>query len=432
MSKISLEHVYKAYHKDQYVIKDLSLEIFDDEFLVLVGPSGCGKTTILRMIAGLEELSDGKLWIDGKYQNDEDPSSRKLSYVFQNYALLPELTVYENIKFGLLNKKMTKLEKKKNVEDIAKKLSLYEKLGSYPHQLSGGQRQRVALARAIIDNEDLVLFDEPLSNLDAVLREHMRSEIIRIQKQFSMTAIYVTHDQIEAMAMADRIVLLKDGKILQVGTPYQMYHDPAHLEVATFIGSPEINVFSFEYKNQSVYINQQEVILNDDIHQLIDGHHVESGYVTIRPQDLIVSHDKNKGSYAAELLIVEHFGVHKLLHLKAFNQTVQVIVDNAFDEKKQIYMSLKTHASLFNIHKDRVYNNLNKVIKIGFDIKSDEEKQVIKTLELYGYEIIIDQEDADIKFNHEKQTYHLYSKNKDYQAFKEILKDFSYIKTQQD
>jgi len=433
MSKISLEHVNKAYHKDQYVIKDLSLEIFDDEFLVLVGPSGCGKTTTLRMIAGLEELTHGKLWINGKLQNDEDPSSRKLSYVFQNYALLPDLTVYKNIEFGLLNKKISKLKKKKAVEEVARKLSLYEKLGSYPHQLSGGQRQRVALARAIIDNEELVLFDEPLSNLDAVLRENMRSEIIRIQKQFSLTAIYVTHDQIEAMAMADRIVLLNDGKIIQVGTPYQMYHDPCHLDVATFIGTPETNVFSFECRDKDIIINDQKVKINHKVTKLISSKQVEKGYLTIRPQDMIINHEQTDGSFIkAELMIVEYFGVNKLLHLKAFDQTLLAVVDQKFDETKALYISLNTHMLLFNDSKNRVYENINQKILVGFDFLSDEAQQVKKTLEQYGYEIIIDKDHPDITHDKDKHIYHNHKHQKDYQSLKDILKDFSYIKTQQD
>jgi multiple sugar transport system ATP-binding protein len=432
MSKISLEHVYKAYHKDQYVIKDLSLEIFDDEFLVLVGPSGCGKTTTLRMIAGLEELTHGNLWINDKLQNDQDPSSRKLSYVFQNYALLPDLTVYENIEFGLLNKKMSKLDKKKAVEDVSRKLSFYEKLGSYPHQLSGGQRQRVALARAIIDNEELVLFDEPLSNLDAVLREQMRSEIIRIQKQFSLTAIYVTHDQIEAMAMANRIVLLKEGKILQVGTPYQMYHDPCHLEVATFIGSPETNVLSFKRKDNNITIENKKVKLKDDIHDLINQKSINEGYITIRPQDMIVTHAKQGTCHKAELVIVEHFGLNKLLHLKVFNQTLLAVVDNTFDESKDLYISLETQALLFDQDQRRVYKNLNQTIRVGFEIKNDEDKQVIKTLEQYGYDLMFVKQDANITYNQEKNVYHYDLTDQNYNKFKEILKDISYINIQQD
>lgn len=433
MSKISLEHVNKAYHKDQYVIKDLSLEIFDDEFLVLVGPSGCGKTTTLRMIAGLEELTYGNLWINGKLQNDEDPSSRKLSYVFQNYALLPDLTVYKNIEFGLLNKKMSKLEKKKAVEEVARKLSLYEKLGSFPHQLSGGQRQRVALARAIIDNEELVLFDEPLSNLDAVLRESMRSEIIRIQKQFSLTAIYVTHDQIEAMAMADRIVLLNDGRIIQVGTPYQMYHDPCHLDVATFIGTPETNVLSFECRDKDIMISDQKVKISDEVNMLIFNKHVEKGYLTIRPQDMVINHKQTDGSFIkADLMIVEYFGLNKLLHLKAFNQTLLAVVDHKFDETKALYISLDTHMLLFNVFKNRVYENIDQKIRFGFDFLTDEEQQVKKTLEQYGYAIILDKDHPDITFDNDKRIYHNHKHHKDYQSSKEILKDFSYIKTHQD
>lgn len=434
MSRISLEHVYKSFSKDNYVIKDFSLEIFDDEFLVLVGPSGCGKTTTLRMIAGLEELTRGDLYIDGKHQNDEDPSTRHLSFVFQNYALLPELTVYENINFGLLNKKMSKLDKRKRVEEIANKLSLYEKLGSYPQQLSGGQRQRVALARALVDNESLILFDEPLSNLDAVLREQMRSELIRLHKSFHMTCIYVTHDQIEAMAMASRIVLMKDGKMIQVGSPYQMYHDPAHLEVSTFMGSPDNNVLAFNVVDDQIYVNDKRIHFSKNIEKLIEKQSIQNGYVTIRPQVLKVSKTHKEGFVESRLQIVEHFGVNKLLHLEALGQTLRVIVDKDFSEENTMYLDFNTDTLLFDQNQYRVYDTYNTTIKSSYKPTHDTELQVMKELINYGYEVLYDESYNELTYDHQakKFIYHRDGTKKEFKQFKDLLFELSYLKNHQD
>ncbi|MFA6800612.1 MAG: ABC transporter ATP-binding protein [Acholeplasmataceae bacterium] len=430
MNHISLKNVYKSYHKNEYVIKDLSLEIFEDEFLVFVGPSGCGKTTTLRMIAGLEEIDKGSLWIDDILQNDLDPSSRKLSFVFQNYALLPDLDVYGNISFGLLNEKMTVLEKKKRIEEVARKLNLYEKLGRYSFQLSGGERQRVALARALVDYESLVLFDEPLSNLDAVLREQMRSELIRLHKIFKMTAIYVTHDQIEAMAMATRIVYLDQGHIVQVGTPFQMYFNPVHLSVSTFIGSPDNNVIEFTADQNKVYVDENEVFLSNQIDALIKTNHLKHGYLTIRPNQISVFEENSPKLIEAEIISVENFGKNQLLHLDFFTKTLRVIVTKQYEMNQTVYIDLNADALCFNENKQRVYEESNEVIYIDHIPKTDENNHVIDALRNYGYQVVEQKENVTIQFNEKLNVYNYFMNDKtiELKVFKDILLHLSYIK----
>lgn len=240
MAKVCLNHVYKRYG-NHLVVKDFNLEIKDKEFLVLVGPSGCGKSTTLRMIAGLEEISEGELYIGDRLVNDVAPKDRDIAMVFQSYALYPHMTVYENMAFGLKLRKFKKDEIEKRVREAAKILDIEHLLDRKPKQLSGGQRQRVALGRAIVREPQVFLMDEPLSNLDAKLRVQMRTEISKLHQRLETTIIYVTHDQTEAMTMGDRIVVMKDGVIQQVDTPTEIYNNPANMFVAGFIGSPAMN-----------------------------------------------------------------------------------------------------------------------------------------------------------------------------------------------
>ncbi len=225
-------------------VDDLSLEIGDGELMIFVGPSGCGKTTALRMIAGLEEISDGELWIDGELVNDVPPKARDIAMVFQNYALYPHMTVRQNMSFGLEQAKVDKAEIKRKVEEAAGTLDLTEHLDRRPAQLSGGQRQRVAMGRAIVRDPKAFLMDEPLSNLDAKLRAQMRTELARIQNQLGTTTVYVTHDQIEAMTLGDRVAVLRGGVLQQVASPRELYEQPANLFVAGFMGSPAINLLT--------------------------------------------------------------------------------------------------------------------------------------------------------------------------------------------
>ncbi|WP_026326731.1 ABC transporter ATP-binding protein [Paenibacillus ginsengihumi] len=242
MARILMNHVYKRYGKDKLpVVKDFHLEIKDKEFLVFVGPSGCGKSTTLRMIAGLEDISEGEIYIGDRLVNDLPPKDRDIAMVFQNYALYPNMSVFENIAFGLRLRKLPKHEIDLSVKRASRVLEIEQYLSRKPRQLSGGQRQRVALGRAIVREPQVFLMDEPLSNLDAKLRVQMRTEIIKLQKSLNVTMIYVTHDQIEAMTMGDRIVVMKDGVIQQVDTPETIYMYPANTFVASFIGSPPMN-----------------------------------------------------------------------------------------------------------------------------------------------------------------------------------------------
>lgn len=244
MGSVKIENVYKTFEPDFTVVHDINLDIFDKEFIVLVGPSGCGKSTVLRMIAGLEEISKGTILIDDVVVNDVPAKDRDIAMVFQNYALYPHMNVFENMAFGLKLRKYNKDEIKTRVNQAAEILGIRKLLDRKPKALSGGQRQRVALGRAIVRKPKVFLFDEPLSNLDANLRVQMRTEISRLHNQIETTMIYVTHDQVEAMSMGDRIVVLKDGKIHQVNSPLNIYNNPADKFVASFIGSPTMNFMS--------------------------------------------------------------------------------------------------------------------------------------------------------------------------------------------
>ena len=262
MAKVTLEKVSKFYGNVE-AVKKIDLEITDNEFLVLVGPSGCGKSSTLRMIAGLEEIDEGKIIIGEKTVNELEPRERNVSMVFQNYALYPHMTVEENLGFSLKIAGMQKNDIDKRVAEAAGILDIYEFLQRKPAQLSGGQRQRVAMGRAIVRRPDVFLFDEPLSNLDAKLRNQMRTEIKRLHQKVKTTIVYVTHDQVEAMTLADRIVIMKDGIIEQIGTPLELFETPATKFVATFIGSPSMNMISSTIKkDQEIYIMVTEDGLN--------------------------------------------------------------------------------------------------------------------------------------------------------------------------
>lgn len=241
MGRLVFKNIYKIYPGDVTAVSDFNLEIEDKEFVVLVGPSGCGKSTTLRMVAGLEDISKGELYIDDRLVNDVPPKDRDIAMVFQNYALYPHMTVYDNMAFGLKLRKMPKDEIDKKVKSAAKSLGIEDLLDRKPKALSGGQRQRVALGRAIVRNPKVFLMDEPLSNLDAKLRVQTRTEITKLHNELQTTFIYVTHDQTEAMTMGDRIVVMKDGIIQQVATPQELYERPTNLFVAGFIGSPQMN-----------------------------------------------------------------------------------------------------------------------------------------------------------------------------------------------
>ena len=256
MASLSLKHIYKKYPGGVTAVSDFCLEIKDKEFIIFVGPSGCGKSTTLRMIAGLEEITEGELYIGDKLMNDIAPKDRDIAMVFQNYALYPHMTVYENMAFGLKLRKTPKEEIKRRVEEAAEILGITHLLDRKPKAMSGGQKQRVALGRAIVRNPKVFLLDEPLSNLDAKLRATMRTELTKIHNKVGTTFVYVTHDQVEAMTMATRIVVMKDGFIQQVDTPQNLYDKPVNMFVAGFIGTPQMNFINatLDKKEDGVYL----------------------------------------------------------------------------------------------------------------------------------------------------------------------------------
>ncbi len=288
MAELKLSNIQKTYDKGPTVVHDFNLDIHDEEFIVLVGPSGCGKSTTLRMIAGLEEISGGDLYINDKRMNDVEPKNRDIAMVFQNYALYPHMSVYDNMAFGLKLRKTPKAEIKKRVEEAAAILGLTDYLDRKPKALSGGQRQRVALGRAIVREASVFLMDEPLSNLDAKLRVQMRAEIIKLHKRLKTTTVYVTHDQTEALTMASRIVILNEGDIMQVGSPKEVYDYPENVFVAQFIGSPAMNVFDAEMRDGVLMIGDTTIEIPEAKRRMLinggyDNQPVKFG---IRPEDV--------------------------------------------------------------------------------------------------------------------------------------------------
>ncbi|KER10442.1 MAG: hypothetical protein HY22_04265 [[Candidatus Thermochlorobacteriaceae] bacterium GBChlB] len=291
MATVVLNDVEKIYEGNVKAVHHFNIDIKDKEFIVLVGPSGCGKSTTLRMIAGLEEISSGDLLIDGVRMNDVPPKDRDIAMVFQNYALYPHMSVFENMAFGLELRKYPKDEIKRRVEEAAKTIGLLDYLDRKPKALSGGQRQRVALGRAIVRKPKVFLFDEPLSNLDAKLRVQTRTEISKLHKSLGATMIYVTHDQVEAMTMADRIVVMKDGFIQQIDTPLNLYNKPANKFVAGFIGSPAMNfIHGLLYQNGNTRFKdksgQLDIALPDSLASQVASHLGKEVTLGIRPEDI--------------------------------------------------------------------------------------------------------------------------------------------------
>ena len=304
MSEIALRNVCKQFDSEHYGVKDFNLDIHDKEFVIFVGPSGCGKSTTLRIIAGLEEITDGELWIDGELSNYLEPKERGMSMVFQNYALYPNMTVYGNMAYALKIRKLPKDEIDRKVHEVAKILEIEQLLDRKPAALSGGQKQRVAIGSAIIRKPKAFLMDEPLSNLDAKLRAQMRVELVKLHKQLDTTIIYVTHDQTEAMTLGTKIVVMKDGLIQQVGAPQSIYDNPVNLFVAGFLGSPSMNFFRCTVKAEE---NNRTALLLDDaktvkkvyldgtrgkqIADRYNGRHVLLG---IRPEDIYELYEAKK------------------------------------------------------------------------------------------------------------------------------------------
>lgn len=329
MAKVELQAINKIFGK-VHIIHDVDLTIENGEFVVFVGPSGCGKSTLLRLIAGLEDISNGNLLIDGEQKNDATPPQRGVGMVFQSYALYPHMTVYENMAFGLKLAKHDAQTVDERVRGVAKTLQLEALLERTPKQLSGGQRQRVAIGRAIVREPKVFLFDEPLSNLDAALRVQMRMEIARLHARLKATMVYVTHDQVEAMTLAEKIVVLRDGRIEQVGSPLKLYNQPANTFVAGFIGSPKMNLLHASVTETGkiwtkVRINDgQEIAIAVDGERLQVGDKVEVG---IRPEHLLLGNtDLFNGEAPSEIQVVEQLGNESLLYLHNPQDEMPVVI----------------------------------------------------------------------------------------------------------
>ena len=323
MAEIVLDRVTKSYPNGATAVKDLSITIADGEFIILVGPSGCGKSTTLNMIAGLEEISSGELRIGGDRVNEKAPKDRDIAMVFQSYALYPHMTVRQNIAFPLTLAKVKKAEITEKVEETAKILDLTDFLDRKPAQLSGGQRQRVAMGRAIVRDPKAFLMDEPLSNLDAKLRVQMRSEIARLQNRLGTTTVYVTHDQTEAMTLGDRVVVLLGGVAQQIGTPEELYHRPANLFVAGFIGSPAMNFFPATMTDVGVRLPFGEITLTQEVHDLLARHPKANNVVVgIRPEHLedaavLDGYARIRAlTFEVKVDFVESLGADKYVHFK--------------------------------------------------------------------------------------------------------------------
>ena len=309
-------------------VQDFNIDIKDKEFIVLVGPSGCGKSTTLRMIAGLEDISDGELYIDDKLCNDIEPKDRDIAMVFQSYALYPHLSVYDNIAFPLKIKKLPKEEIDKKVKEAAETLDITQYLDRKPKNLSGGQRQRVAIGRAIVRNPKVLLMDEPLSNLDAKLRNQMRAEIIKLRKKIDTTFIYVTHDQVEAMTLGDRIVVMKDGFVQQIGTPQEVFDHPRNLFVSGFIGTPQMNYFDAKLLEKDgkylVLVDDQEFELSDEKQERLKQKGVKPQDIIlgVRPDHMVLSDT----GIRAKVDVSELMGSSVHLHVNALGRDVIAIV----------------------------------------------------------------------------------------------------------
>ena len=339
--KVTMENLGKKYEgRENFTLRNINLEIEDQEFLVILGPSCCGKSTLLRMIAGLNSITEGELYFGGKLMNKVQPKDRDIAMVFQSYALYPHLTVYDNMAFSLKMQKERKEVIHQKVMEAAEVLQLEDYLYSKPSDISGGQRQRVALGRAMVRKPGVFLMDEPLSNLDAKLREHMRVELVRLHKQLGTTSIYVTHDQTEAMTMADKILLLDGGEIQQFGTPDEFYNTPANLFVARFIGSPTMNIFDGVYQNGRFISDNGAIDVEpkDSDKELLKNHEGKKVYLGIRPERLLAGDKGN--SFKGRIDVIEMLGKEQVLYVK-------------LDDDKEVIVSKPGH---YEYEIDEIHN----------------------------------------------------------------------------
>jgi len=361
MAGVKLSHVYKEFDKGNFAVSDFSLETGEHEFVVLVGPSGCGKSTTLRMIAGLEDITAGEIYIDGKLVNDMEPKNRDIAMVFQNYALYPHMTVFDNIALSLQIRHVPKDIVRERVMAVAETLGISQYLNRKPRALSGGQRQRVALGRAIVRQPKIFLLDEPLSNLDAKLRNQMRTEIIKLFHALGTTFIYVTHDQVEAMTMATKIVVMSDGLVQQIGSPREIYHHPANVFTAGFMGSPQMNFFEccpLERKDgkYTLTILGVRFLLPQEKQEQLSHRNVQSGEVIVgvRPEDIHLATQEDEDKVSALLEVSEMLGNEVLLHMRKEQESFIIRVpefeDARFSQVGAAETTLELAIALNKIH----------------------------------------------------------------------------------
>ncbi len=354
MATVEMKNLTKVYDGKVKAVDKANITVNDKEFVVLVGPSGCGKTTTLRMVAGLEDITEGELFIDGKRVNDTPPKDRDIAMVFQNYALYPHMTVYDNMAFGLKIRKFKKEQIEERVKVAAQILDIEELLDRKPKALSGGQRQRVAVGRAIVRQPKVFLFDEPLSNLDAKLRVQMRAEISSLHNRLNATMIYVTHDQVEAMTMADKIVVMKGGLIQQIGSPLNLYNKPQNRFVAGFIGSPPMNFLNVDVKEQNgtLYLDEGDFQLEVPASQtaLLKSYVGKQITFGIRPEDLDYVPKENEGKVMkTNVTVIEPLGaeIHLFIETKTHTSIAKVTPEHEFEVGQTVYLEKKMEKAIY-------------------------------------------------------------------------------------
>ncbi len=362
-ARVKLEQVCKRFGKVNEVISDFSLEVYDNEFLVMVGPSGCGKSTLLRLIAGLEELTAGNIYIAGQLVNDVPPQSRNVAIVFQNYALYPHMDVYDNMAFSLKMKKLQRDEIERKVNEAASILNIESHLKRFPRVLSGGERQRVALGRAMVREPMVFLMDEPLSNLDAQLRTHMRVEILNLHQKLSTTFIYVTHDQVEAMTMGSRIVVMKDGRIQQVASPQEIFEQPANVFVAGFIGNPPMNLVeaSLEKNGGDYLLNLKgyKCLLAPEQCAALKKRSVDSRQVVagFRPEDIHIA-EEDEEALSCQVIFSELMGSEVYLHLQYADMRVVARAQASLGIRPKQILRIKITAEKAHLFEPRTQQNM--------------------------------------------------------------------------
>ncbi|NLY80977.1 MAG: ABC transporter ATP-binding protein [Lysinibacillus sp.] len=345
MAELQLLHISKVY-KDNYAVHNFNLTILPNEFIVIVGPSGCGKSTLLRMIAGLESVTEGKIIYDGKKINDVPSKTRNFAFVFQNYAIYPHMNVYSYLSFGLKMQKIPKREIDKRVKQVASLLGIDHLLTTNSMELSGGEKQRVALGRAMVRKAELFLMDEPLSNLDPSLRFQMRNEIINLHRKLEKTFIYVTHDQTEAMTMGDRIVVMKDGQVLQVGKPEEVYRKPNNLFVAQFLGSPGMNFFTCKFHRRECIVGNHKIPIPEEMVKVLANYDLQKEIILgIRPEDIqIQSRRKQESTFKVKIDKTELLGAERLIYTTSNNQPfiIKTSSDISLEDGQEISIALNT------------------------------------------------------------------------------------------